>query len=291
MNGAYPVQIHYLIGAFMFIFGCSIGSFLNVCIWRIPRGQSVSVPRTSVCPKCKNRIRGYDNIPLLSYLILLGRCRNCGNGISWRYPAVEALVGLLFLGLYIKQGLGGGMGPGELVVTALLISLLIVAAGIDMEFLIIPDELVIYGLAGGLAAGLLLPHMHAGAEAWHTFESVSMINGLAASAAGAAAGGGIIAFFAAAGALLFRREAIGFGDIKLMAMVGSFTGWRLALATFALAPFLGLFYAIPMLIIKRRHGMPFGPFLAAAAILCMLFRGETAAIVNYYIDTFGMVLS
>ncbi len=278
-----------LVGALIFVIGCCIGSFLNVCIWRLPRGQSISKPRCSVCPKCQNSIRGYDNIPLLSYLLLLGRCRYCKTRISWRYPLVEGVTGVLFLLLYLLQGAGGTMGPGEMIVMGLLISLLIAASGVDMEFLIIPDEVTLFGLTGALTAGLLLPHLHTGTESWHTFESISHINGLLASAIGAASGGGIVMFFAITGALIFRREAIGFGDVKLMAMIGAFTGWRIALATFAIAPFIGLFYGIPMLLARNRHAMPFGPFLAAASIISILFRSEIGAFLNHYMETIGML--
>ncbi len=286
MNGIEPV---FIAGAFVFAFGCCIGSFLNVCIWRLPRGQSISQPRSSVCPQCGSPIRGYDNIPLLSYLVLRGRCRHCKAAISRRYPFVEAFTGLLFLALYLAQVSGGSMDGGEFIVMALLISLLVAASGVDMEFLIIPDELTIYGLAGGLAAGFLLPHLHAGPGPWQTFELVSHVNGLLGAAIGALCGGGIVMFFAAVGALIFRREAIGMGDVKLMAMIGAFTGWRIAVATFFIAPFIGLFYGLPLLLVRRRHSMPFGPFLSAAAILSLLFREEISMFLNRYIQTLGML--
>ena len=177
------------------------------------------------------------------------------------------------------------MCPGELIIVLLLTSILMVVSAIDIDFYIIPDELTVYGIMGGMLAGLLLPHMHTGNASWHTFETVSVLNGLLASILGVIAGGGAVLFFAIVGALIFQREAIGFGDVKLMAMIGSFLGWRMAISSFAIAPFLGLLYGLPMLLKNKSQAMPFGPFLSGGAILAIWFRPEVSDFFNKYVET------
>ena len=264
------IEIYELgVAATVFVFGCIIGSFLNVCIYRLPRGLSVLRPGRSFCPRCRTSIVWQDNIPLVSFLLLRGRCRWCGCLISWRYFIVEGLTGLLLAALYLAQGAASGVDPGQVVIMGLLTTLLIVASAVDMDFLIIPDELSVYGLAGGLLAGLLLPPLHVGGQPWHTFASGT---GLPASAIGAVVGGGIVLIAAVVGALIFRKEAMGLGDAKLMAMVGAFMGWKVAFAAFLVAPFFGLLYGVPLLIRKKEHVMPYGPFLSMATVLVMLAR-------------------
>ena len=258
-----------------FALGCAVGSFANVCIWRLPRGMTVFEPSRSVCPHCGSGIGWYDNIPLLSYLALGARCRHCRGAISFRYPLVEGITGVVFAALYARQAVAVGTEPGQVIIMALVASLLIVASGVDMQFLVIPDEVSMFGFAGGLLAGLLLPGLHVGEETYHTFGRLTgllHLDGLLGSLIGAAVGAGIVLVFAVFGALIFRKQALGIGDVKLMAMIGAFMGWKVALLTFFVAPFFGLMYGIPVLVLKDEHVMPFGPFLSGAAVLVMVFR-------------------
>jgi len=281
---------HALLALGAFVLGSAVGSFLNVCIWRIPRGLSIVSPLRSFCPHCGRPIRARDNVPLVSFALLRARCRDCGAPISWRYPLVEGVTGALFAALYLTQRQGG---PGPLILMALVVSLLVAASAIDMELFIIPDEISIFGLAGGLLAGLLLPQMHVGTAPYHTVRAltgVRALDGLIGSAIGAASGGGLVLAFAAIGALIFRKEALGIGDVKLMAMVGAFMGWKVAVLAFFLAPFFGLFYGVPLLLVKREHVMPFGPFLSAGAVVVIMLRAEACELLNTYVQTVGELL-
>ena len=258
-----------------FILGCVVGSFLNVLIYRLPMGLSINQPRRSFCPHCKEPIAWRDNIPILSFLLLGRRCRRCGEPISWRYPLVEAVTGLLFALIYYRQGAQLGAGMGQVIVMLLLVSLLVVGSAVDMDWLIIPDEITFYGLLGGLLAGFLLPGLHVGKASYHTFQSLTglpHLDGLIGSAIGAAGGGLMVLFFAVVGSVIFRKEAMGFGDVKLMAMIGAFFGWKVAVIAFFLSPFIGLLYGVPLVLTAGEHVMPYGPFLSIGAMLAIVFR-------------------
>ena len=259
-----------------FALGCCVGSFLNVCIWRLPRGMGIHSPSRSLCPACEHELAWYDNIPLLSYALLRGRCRYCSEPISWRYPVVEAATGIVFAGIYVQQGLVHGTPPEQLIIMGLVAALLIVASGVDMTHFIVPDEISVFGIMAALLAGLLLPELHVGMQPYHTLSGltgIAAVDGLIGSALGAVVGGGLVYLFAVVGSLMFGREALGLGDVKLMAMVGAFLGWKVAVFSFFLAPFFGLVYGIPLLLMKGQHLMPFGPFLSSAAVLVTIFRG------------------
>lgn len=247
------------------VLGLVLGSFFNVCIHRIPRGESVASP-PSRCPNCGRRIRGYDNIPILSYLLLRGRCRDCGKRISARYPAVEALAGLLFVAAYARFGL-----DWVLVKALVFVSFLIIIAFIDLDHQIIPFRLSVPGLVLGLASPLLPA-------------SATSFSG---AAAGAALGAGFVLFawllwrYVLAGA--FRRfgvdqkEGMGWGDLPLAAMIGAFLGWRsLVVALFA-AMFLGVVIGLALRArgkAGRGQPMPFGPFLALGALVGLFFGSD-----------------
>jgi len=261
--------------AMVFLLGLIVGSFLNVCIWRLPRGISVNAPRRSLCPQCGHSLSWHDNIPLLSFALLRGRCRHCRGPVSWRYPVVELITALLFALIYFRQRVQVGTDLGQVTVMMLVAALLIVASGIDLEFLIIPDEVSGYGVLGGLLAGLLMPALHVGPLSYQTFETLTghpHLDGLIASAIGAAGGGGTVLAFAVLGHIVFQKEALGLGDVKLMAMIGAFFGWKVVLVAFFLAPFLGLLYGLPMLLMHDEHVMPYGPFLSLGAVLALVFR-------------------
>jgi leader peptidase (prepilin peptidase) / N-methyltransferase len=236
-----------------FLVGACIGSFLNVVIHRLPRGESIVSPR-SRCPGCGREIRAWENIPIASFLILRGKCAGCGEEISWRYPAVELLTAAGFAAIFLLDG------PGfQLLRDLLFFSLLVPIAFIDIDHRIIPDELSL----GGLASGILLSLLPGGD--WK------------GSVAGALLGGGILY----ATALLYEKirgvEGMGGGDIKLLAMIGAFVGWRGTVATLFFGAFLG---AAGGLLAMRKGGeglktaIPFGPYLCVAALGARFLGGE-----------------
>lgn len=255
-----------LIGIFIFIVGAIIGSFLNVCIVRLPHDQSVVQPG-SHCVQCKRPIAWYDNIPLLSYCVLGGQCRYCHKGFSSRYFFVELLTAVIFVGFYCYFGLTPLLWP-YLVMT----SGFIVATFIDFGHRIIPDEVSVGGMFAGLLFSLFLPEMHGVAP------NVSMplwpyVQSFGLSLLGVLVGGGSIYAMGLLGDFLFKKESMGGGDVKLLAMIGAFLGWQYAVLTFFIAPLFGAVFGI---IEKIRTGdttIAYGPFLIAGALIC-LFWGE-----------------
>ena len=235
-----------------FIFGLVIGSFLNVCIHRLPSSQSIVHPR-SRCPQCGHLIRVYDNIPVLSYLILRGRCRDCGARISLRYPVVELLSGA-FAAMAVARF---GLGWQALLMYALIAAFLVITF-IDLDHRIIPDVITLPGIPIGLAASF----------------GPGMISPLEALL-GILAGGGSLFLVAWGYQLVTQREGMGGGDIKLLAMIGAFIGWKGVLLTIFIASLTGTLAGMA-LIFRRRGDMklavPFGPFLAVGAI-AYLFMG------------------
>lgn len=235
-----------------FIFGLVIGSFLNVCIHRLPSSQSIVHPR-SRCPQCGHLIRVYDNIPVLSYLILRGRCRDCGARISLRYPVVELLSGA-FAAMAVARF---GLGWQALLMYALIAAFLVITF-IDLDHRIIPDVITLPGIPIGLAASF----------------GPGMISPLE-SLVGILAGGGSLFLVAWGYQLVTKREGMGGGDIKLLAMIGAFIGWKGVLLTIFIASLTGTLAGMA-LIFRRRGDMklavPFGPFLAVGAI-AYLFMG------------------
>lgn len=233
------------------LFGALIGSFLNVCIYRLPRQESIAWPG-SHCPTCSHPIGWYDNLPLVSYLILLGRCRHCAMRIPLRYPVVEALNVLGYVGLLWF------FGPSwPAVAYGLLYSALLVVAGTDLSHKIIPNVITFPGIAVGLiSAATILP--------------LGLVNGLI----GLLVGGGILWLLAWASPYLFGKEGMGGGDIKLLAMIGAFLGWKPALMTIMVGSLLGSLVGITLIaarVIKREDYIPFGPFLVCGALVALFF--------------------
>lgn len=245
----------------VFVFGALVGSFLNVCIHRIPSGESVAFP-ASHCPQCLAAIKPYDNIPIVSYLVLRGRCRSCAAPISRRYPLVEMLGGIAAVGALCAFGLTAK----ALLIFAFLAALIVVTF-IDLDHQIIPDAISIPGIFVGFAAALLFGH-----PSWLS------------SLAGIALGGGLLWGVAAGYEWLTGREGMGGGDIKLLAMIGAFLGWRAIPVTLLLASLLGTVIGVTLMTLRGRDtkmAIPFGPFLAAAAV-CALFWGE--ALIGWYLN-------
>lgn len=267
-------------GAAIFAFGLILGSFANVCIWRMPRGEEV-VRTPSHCPGCGAAIRWFDNIPVLSYLALGGRCRSCRRPIGWRYPAVELISGVLFLALYLNYG----MEP-RLAVALMLGWSLLVISSIDLGHYIIPDAVTLPGLAIGLlAAGLATAGLPLSIDpmAGGRYELPPIFESLA----GAVLGGGFLLLASWAGKLAFKQEAMGGGDVKLAAMIGAFLGWKALVfalfAAFLAGSLAGLALILAGSIKAKRAVVPFGPFLALGA-LAAIFLARPA--IAWYLGQF-----
>lgn len=233
------------------LIGAIVGSFLNVCIYRLPRHEWVMWPG-SRCPSCGKPIAWYDNIPLISYLLLLGRCRRCRVSISLRYPIVEAANVAGYLAILWHFGLNGMS-----LLYAALYSALIVVAGTDLSHKIIPDMITYPGIVIGLLGAV-------------TVLPVGIVNSLL----GIGVGGGLLWILALASPYLFGKEGMGGGDIKLLAMIGAFLGWKPALLTIMIGSLIGSVIGIGLMaarIIKRDEYIPFGPFLVAGAVLSLFF--------------------
>lgn len=244
----------------LFILGLIVGSFSNVCIYRIPRNESIIYP-ASHCPNCHTDILAKDNIPLLSYILLKGRCRNCGSRISIQYPVVEFLTGLVYIIIYQIYGLSV-----QSLICIILSSALIIIAFIDLNEQIIPDVISLPGIIIGLTLSFFVPYL-------------SFIN----SALGVVIGGGIILIIALAGSAIFKKEAMGGGDIKLAAMIGAFLGWRYVIISLFLGFFLGALTGIFLVLskIKNREDMvPFGTFIVLGSVITLLWGKK---ILSWYI--------
>ncbi|MFH1878843.1 MAG: prepilin peptidase [Candidatus Omnitrophota bacterium] len=239
----------------IFIFGAIIGSFLNVCIYRIPLGKSIVFPG-SFCPVCKKPIPWFSNIPLLSFIALRGKCRYCRTPIPLRYFLVELVTGLSGIGLFLFFAFNI-----KFVIFWFLVCILITVTAIDIEHQEIPDVITI----PGIAAGVLLMTI------FKLDGAVSCLSSFLNSAAGVAAGGGSMFLLGVAGELIFRKEALGGGDVKLMAMLGAFLGWKLILVTFFIAPLFGACVGIFMKIKFRSEIIPYGPFLSLGAVFSLLY--------------------
>ncbi|MFA6319110.1 MAG: prepilin peptidase [Elusimicrobiota bacterium] len=243
--------------ALVVIAGLCLGSFLNVVIHRLPKGRSVVHPG-SRCPQCRHAIAFYDNIPVLSWVLLGGRCRSCKARISGRYPLVEVLTAALTWGLWVRGG--GGLWAA---LTVLAAGALIAAAFIDWDTFLIPDEISLGLLAAGLLVSPVNPFFARalGEGAWYGRMLHSLI--------GAATGFGICWVTAEVGERLFKREALGGGDFKLLAGIGAWTGALGAFDCMMVGAFAGSVYGISRMAagtLKRYEPMPFGPFLSAAAV-------------------------
>ena len=250
--------------ALALVFGSVIGSFLNVCIYRIPQNIAISRPR-SYCPKCSNPIRALDNIPIISFVMLKGRCRNCDKKIRLQYPAVELLTALLTIAVVLKFDFT--------ILTIFYLSfiyILITISFIDLEHMIIPDSLVFVAALLGLMALIfnILPI------------------GWMESAYGALLYGGGLALAGYAGKLIYKMETMGWGDVKLALVMGLCLGWKMSMISLLLAFLVAALFVVVGLAVgrlSRKQLIPFGPFLALGAIMT-LFWGEQ--LYNWYLHLF-----
>ncbi|OYW14160.1 MAG: hypothetical protein B7Z55_16000, partial [Planctomycetales bacterium 12-60-4] len=317
-----------IVWTFLFILGSAIGSFLNVCVYRLPLREDVIgawrglVDPPSSCPYCRRRIWAIDNVPIFGWMMLRGRCRFCRHRISMRYPLVEFLNGALFVGLYIALVPAGYDATVEqsciftevsplpsfkdqstaslwlnlqYLYYLVLVEALFVASLIDFDLQIIPDSVtvpaMIVGFLGSLAGSFYLVPVWSqnpqlvtlfwslfadpqGPPPWWSLVAVPqwclaypVPHGFAVSLAGFLVGGGVIWFVRIVGAWVFRREAMGFGDVILMAMIGSFLGWQPTLVVFFLAPICALLVVLATWLFLRSREIPFGPYLSLGALL------------------------
>jgi len=240
---------------FSFLFGLAVGSFLNVCIYRIPLKKSIVNPPSS-CPQCGSRIRWYDNIPLFSYLLLLGRCRHCHTRISLRYPLVEFVVGLLSVVLFIRSG-----PTLQYLFLFLFTAALVAIAFIDLDHKIIPDVISLPGILVGLAFSF--------------FPSAG--NSPVEALIGAVGGAAFLLLVGMAFEKATGREGMGGGDVKLLGMIGAWMGWKALPFIILLSSFTGAVIGGLSLAVSRqgmRSRIPFGPFLALGALIFLFFGDE-----------------
>lgn len=270
-----PLTAHsdLLIVIFTFIFGSVIGSFLNVCIYRLPRGESI-VFSPSHCTSCGTRIKYYNNIPILSYILLRGRCGTCGKRISPIYPIVEILSGLISASLVWKFGL-----TIQTLFYVIFLFALIVVTFIDLEHQIIPNVITLPGIIVGLiysalitdwgSAQTTLSSLHF--DLWSIIRILNEVP-IFDSLFGIILGGGILFLIGSLYEIIRKREGMGLGDVKLLAMIGAFLGWRSVLFVALVSSFIGTIVGISIVLYKKgdlKYAIPFGPFLSlAAAIYC-----------------------
>jgi leader peptidase (prepilin peptidase)/N-methyltransferase len=250
MNTINP-EILYFIG--IFIFGTAIGSFLNVVIYRLPREKSIVHPPSS-CPNCGYKIKWYENIPVISYLFLKGKCKNCNTSISVRYPLVEFLTGILFSFSYLKYGISI-----DLIFSFIFLSLIIALSFIDFDFKIIPDEINLIGFISGLIYSFFRTDF-------------SLIDALI----GAIIGAGFLWIIAFLYLKLRGIEGLGMGDVKLLAFFGTYLGWFGSLFVIFFGSLIGAIFGITSAYLtktenKAVYEIPFGPFLSIAAVIYMFF--------------------
>ncbi len=240
-------------GLFFILVGLIVGSFLNVIIYRLPRGESIVLP-PSHCPACNHRLNGLDLFPVVSFLFLRGRCRYCGTAIGWRYPLVELLTGGLTLLAWLR------FGPTVELAGALFLTYILIAiAFIDLDHQIIPNALTLPAIVVGLALRF-----------WQGSGLDAVIGGLV--------GGGILWLVA-----WLYPKGMGLGDVKFLAMAGVFLGWLKAIYALFLGSFLGVLIILPLMLLKkigRRQPFPFGPFLAVAALVMVFFGDQVLGLLG-----------
>ena len=282
-----PIWVAY---AFVFLLGSIIGSFLNVVIHRIPREQSIVFPN-SKCPKCEKKIKAYDNIPILSWLTLGGKCRNCKNPISARYPAVEFLTGLLFVLTFWQIGLTAFL-PIAFIFVPVMVSLIF----IDAEHMILPNVITYPLLVFALLVRIAFPLIFGSAIFFSDLSHYPMtlmhsqptwLVSLAGAILGGLVGGGSLWLVGEIWKRLRGVDAMGLGDVKMMFGVGALLGWRLTLLTIFIGAFTGAIAGVAAIVVNKDKNfqaqIPFGIFLGIGSILALLF-GER--LVSWYLENF-----
>jgi len=260
--------LRLLLDLYALLLGLVTGSFLNVVIYRLPRGLSTVLPR-SRCPSCGEPIRALDNLPVISWLLLRGRCRRCAAPISVRYPLIEALTGALFV--LSAEWFSFSAASA---VAALFCCLMIALAAIDVEHLLLPDKITLPGLVAGIAVQWLLP-----------VSPESPWPGPLGAVLGAAVGAAILLAAYGGWWLIRREEGLGLGDVKMLALIGAFLGWRGAVLSLLLGAFAGAFLGLTMMAVGRggmKSQLPFGAFLAVGGLVALFFG---PALIALYLHT------
>ncbi len=250
-------MLQLLIALYVAIVGLLIGSYLNVVVYRLPLGLSTVYPR-SRCPGCGSLIRARDNVPVLSFLLLRGRCRTCGTSISWRYPLVEAATGGLFLACLLRFGL-----TLQTVVAIVFSCLMLVLALIDYDHMILPDRITLPGTVVGIATQLWAP-----------------LVGPVPALIGAALGAGILLAVWGLWLVVRREEGMGLGDVKMLALVGAFLGWQGVLVTLFFGALSGSVVGLALMrrgSVDMRSKLPFGGFLALGGLVTLFFGDALVA--------------
>jgi leader peptidase (prepilin peptidase) / N-methyltransferase len=279
-NAAFP----WFFAVTAFLFGAIVGSFLNVVIYRLPKGESVVSPGSRCA--CGTPVAWYDNIPILSWFILRGRARCCGRRYSFRYAFVEALTGVLFVGCWLQHP------PAKAVVGMVFVSMLVAALFIDLDHMIIPDVFSVGGAIVGVVLSLAVPSLH-GYGAHDLFFLESMRSGTQA-VIGALIGSGLVLWIALLAEAVLRKEAMGFGDVKFLGMIGAFCGWKGAVFAVFGGAIIGTFWIAIAMVVQKLAGrqtavapraetpegestelrfgahIPFGPMLAVGGALYFL---------------------
>jgi leader peptidase (prepilin peptidase)/N-methyltransferase len=268
----------WLNNCFAFVFGTVIGSFLNVCILRLPQEESIVRPR-SHCPSCGALIKAYDNIPIVSYLLLRGRCRACQTSISPLYPLVELLTGTFFVLCILKFSLSL-----ETIKFLVLGSGLIVLVFSDLKFRLLPNEITLFGILAGLGFSCFVPiqdrslqsfvvflsYFFQRFDSWVPWAGSSFLNAVF----GVLFGAGILFLVGEVYYRLRHVEGMGMGDVKMMGMVGAFLGLKLAFMTILMGSILGTVFGIALILLRQKdmqYELPFGTFLGASALLLSLY--------------------
>lgn len=250
------MEVYYMI--VFFILGTVLGSFYNVVAYRLPKGESIVTP-PSHCPNCNHRLTPLELIPIFSFLFLGRKCRNCKQKISWFYMIFELITGLLFMVSYLIFGLSM-----ELLLALTIISVLLIVIISDYQTLIIPDEVLIFGL---IAMSIEIIIMHGIKELLFSY-----LSGLIAFA--------FMLLLKLFGDKVFKKESMGGGDIKLMFLIGMVLNWEGALISLFLASFIALPISLIILAIKKDHVIPFGPFLSVATIILFLTKFDINNLMN-----------
>ena len=255
-----------LLAGYGAVVGAMVGSFLNVCVYRWPEGLSVLSPSRSFCPACRQQIRWHDNLPVLGWFLLRGRCRDCGVTISAQYPIVEFLTALIWVFAALRFGF-----TFEALRAALFLTILLGIALTDLRHMLIPDQFSL----GGAVLGILLALAPGG---------ITVVQAIV----GAAVGYGLFWAVMVLGEKAFRKPALGLGDVHMLAMIGAFLGWQRTLLTILLASVLGVLFAVPALVLRGRYQafasyLPFGVFLALGAALAYLWGDY---VIDWYVTQF-----
>lgn len=264
-----------MIELLIFFIGACFGSFANVIIYRLPRNKSIVFPG-SFCPKCRHSIGWYDNIPVLSYLFLKGRCRHCKKSISPRYPVIEIIMGILTLLLYLKFWTNGLYC--SFVFYLIFTFGLVIISGIDFETFLVPDIISLPLILLGLVAAFLCKDFFISQEgSWSVFKNIMY------SLSGIFLGAFLVGFLMIIGRIIWKKEAMGGGDLKLLAAIGSFLGWKGVFLSIFFGSIFGTMISLLLIYSKKKKWddyVPFGPYLALGAIIAMLFKG------NYFLSLY-----